>query len=182
MTYALLSEVWGDLDSKKPKKSRKKKKKVSFQDEGPNGPLVPMTPQEMDTELLDDDDYLHGPEVQGHMRHMKANPYSPEGPEYQHLSQESYRMPNEHRLPYATPLRRVGTPMRQMTVHDEDPEYLEFLEYKNAKKAKQTDSSLSLSSLTGQGEQFNELLLYMFTGFFLLMLYDNIYKLGRDAY
>jgi hypothetical protein len=29
-------------------------------------------------------------------------------------------------------------------------------------------------------EQFNELLLYVFTGFFLLMIYDNIYKLGKD--
>ena len=30
-------------------------------------------------------------------------------------------------------------------------------------------------------DQFNELLLYIFTGFFLLMIYDNIYKLGRDS-
>jgi len=196
MTYALLSEVWGDLDLKRPKKSKKKKKKVSFQDqgEGPNGPLVPMTPQEMDTELLDDDEYQ-----EGHMRHMKANPYSPEGPEYQHLSQESYRMSNEHRLPYAKPLRRVGgqsgqvgpsPPVNQMTNHADDPLYQEFLEYRNTRNSRNSKnqpgpSSLSLSSLnplTGQGEQFNELLLYMFTGFFLLMLYDNIYKLGRDAY
>ena len=35
---------------------------------------------------------------------------------------------------------------------------------------------------SGQGEQFNELLLYIFTGFFILMLFDNIYKLGRDSY
>ena len=36
--------------------------------------------------------------------------------------------------------------------------------------------------LTTQEEQFNELLLYMFTGFILLMLYDNIYKLGKKSY
>lgn len=201
MSYALLSEVWGDLDLKRPKKSKKKKRKVSFQDqgEGPNGPLSPMTPQEMDTELLDDDDSLLGPDqAQGRMRHMKATPYSPEGPEYQHLSQESYRMSNEHRLPYSQPLRRVGgqsgqvgpsPPVNQMTNHADDPLYQEFLDYRNSKTSKtsknQSSPSLSLSSLnplTGQGEQFNELLLYMFTGFFLLMIYDNIYKLGRDAY
>ena len=203
MTYALLSEVWGDLDAKKPKKPRPKKpkkKRVSFQEdgEGPNGPLVPMSPQEMDTELLDDDDYLHGPDqIHGEMRHLKANPYSPAGPEYQHLSQESYRMSNEHRLPYSKPLRRVGgqsgqvgpsPPVHQMTNHADDPVYQEFLEYRNSRIAQNSQESakssspLSLSSLTGQGEQFNELLLYMFTGFFLLMLYDNIYKLGRDAY
>ena len=36
--------------------------------------------------------------------------------------------------------------------------------------------------LSDQNEQFNELLLYVFTGFFLLMIYDNIYKLGKDSY
>ena len=36
--------------------------------------------------------------------------------------------------------------------------------------------------LWNQNEQFNELLLYIFTGFFLLMIYDNIYKLGKDSY
>jgi len=77
-----------------------------------------------------------------------------------------------------------------MTNHADDPLYQEFLEYRNTRNSRNSKnqpgpSSLSLSSLnplTGQGEQFNELLLYMFTGFFLLMLYDNIYKLGRDAY
>ena len=202
MPYALLSEVWGDLDLKRPKKSKKKKKKVSFQgSEGPNGPLSPMTPQEMDTELLDDDEsLLNTDQAQGRMRHMKAGPYSPEGPEYQHLSQESYRMSNEHRLPYSQPLRRVGgqsgqvgpsPPVDQLTNHAEDPLYQEFLEYRNTRNtqnsqnSKNQSSSLSLSSLnplTGQGGEFNELLLYMFTGFFLLMIYDNIYKLGRDAY
>lgn len=34
---------------------------------------------------------------------------------------------------------------------------------------------------TSHEEQFNELLLYVFTGFFLLMIYDNIYKLGKDT-
>jgi hypothetical protein len=181
MTYALLSEVWGDV---KPKKSKKKKKRVSFQDEGPNGPIVPMTPQEMETELLED---VPIPQ-QAHVAEgrVRAKPYSPAGPEYQHLSQESYRMPNEHMLPYAKPMRRMGFPMNRMVNHEEDPEWLEFLEFRKAKQSppdtSTASSSLSLSSLTGQGEQFNELLLYMFTGFFLLMLYDNVYKLGRDSY
>ena len=38
------------------------------------------------------------------------------------------------------------------------------------------------SHLSTQEDQFNELLLYIFTGFFLLMLYDNIYKLGKNSY
>ena len=38
------------------------------------------------------------------------------------------------------------------------------------------------NQLSNSNEQFNELLLYVFTGFFLLMIYDNIYKLGKDSY
>jgi hypothetical protein len=176
--YALLSEVYPTDLKSKPK--RRKKKKVTFQDEGPNGPIVPMSPQEMDTELLDDEPVIDGSRT---LRNMKTSPYSPDGPEYQHLSQESYQMSNEHLLPYSKPMRRLGYPMTKMSHQDEDPEYLEFLEFKKSKQTKQSDDLVpSLSSLTGQGEQFNELLLYMFTGFFLLMLYDNVYKLGRDAY
>ena len=38
------------------------------------------------------------------------------------------------------------------------------------------------SKITFDNDQFNELLLYIFTGFFLLMIYDNIYKLGKNSY
>ena len=48
-----------------------------------------------------------------------------------------------------------------------------------------TESKLQLPSVVKNmidtNDQFNELLLYIFTGFFLLMIYDNIYKLGRDS-
>ena len=75
-----------------------------------------------------------------------------------------------------------------------DPEYEEFLEYKRMKKQEnekkknveqKTESKLQLPSVVKNmidtNDQFNELLLYIFTGFFLLMIYDNIYKLGRDS-
>ena len=57
---------------------------------------------------------------------------------------------------------------------EDDPDYLEFLEYKKSK--------LNLGKSSNKDEQFNELLLYIFTGFFLLMIYDNIYKLGKNSY
>ena len=76
-----------------------------------------------------------------------------------------------------------------------DPEYEEFLEYKRMKKQEnekkknieqKTESKLQLPSVVKNmidtNDQFNELLLYIFTGFFLLMIYDNIYKLGKDSY
>ena len=31
-------------------------------------------------------------------------------------------------------------------------------------------------------KNLNDLLLYIFTGFFLLLIYDNIYRLGRKSY
>jgi hypothetical protein len=55
------------------------------------------------------------------------------------------------------------------------------LEFKRMKMNNQKKSS-SRNIETSSEEQFNELLLYVFTGFFLLMIYDNIYKLGRDSF
>ena len=43
-------------------------------------------------------------------------------------------------------------------------------------------NKLNFNKSSTKDEQFNELLLYIFTGFFLLMIYDNIYKLGKNSY
>ena len=50
------------------------------------------------------------------------------------------------------------------------------------KREKGKSMTRSLKDIITPNEQFNELLLYVFTGFFLLMIYDNIYKLGRQTY
>ena len=179
-SYALLSEVYDD-DFMKPKKKHKKKK-VQFKET--HNQIIPLSPQEMDTELLHDS--------KPRVVNSRVNPYSTS--EYQELSNtdpinedpmndlshESYGMENPHTVPYIK--------------HDtrdpyQDPEYHEFLEYKQMQR-KHLDSlrgskeglPLKSETLTNHNEQFNELLLYMFTGFFLLMLFDNIYKLGRDSY
>ena len=52
----------------------------------------------------------------------------------------------------------------------------------NENKQREIKSLVSKRPLeTPYEEQFNELLLYVFTGFFLLMIYDNIYKLGKET-
>ena len=61
----------------------------------------------------------------------------------------------------------------------DDPEYQEFLEFKRMKTPAHAMRGTANFSTE---EQFNELLLYVFTGFFLLILYDNIYRLGKDSY
>ena len=170
--YALLSEVYNDRDLK-PKKRGKKKKASS------DVPIVPMTPQEMDTELLEDE-----PESLTHK--MKSSPYDPVSQEYQRIQPRDYIMDNTHIMkPYQRPLRRLGPHPNATVEHDDDPEYLEFLEFKKGQREALLAQRREMereSTLTSTGDQFNELLLYMFTGFFLLILYDNIYKLGRDSY
>jgi len=163
--YALLSEVYND-SSLKPKKRKKKKRSALSPMDLPQ----PLTPQEMDSELLDDDqDNYTG--IHHRMPHMNTSPYTDMEIEYQTLPQKDYDMPNE----YVQTRRPAPAPHKQpKPVVADDPEYLEFLEFKRNKSQP--------STITSHNEQFNELLLYMFTGFFLLMLYDNIYKLGRDAY
>ena len=164
--YALLSEIYNDEDLKPKKKPPS------------NVPIVPMRPQEMDTELLDD-------EPESHIQQMKSSPYDPVSQEYQRVQPRDYIMDNTHIMkPYQRPLRRLGPPPNA-TVEDDDPEYLEFLEFKKGQREALLAQRREMereSTLTSSGDQFNELLLYMFTGFFLLILYDNIYKLGRDSY
>tara|TARA_B100000131_G_C17907097_1_gene528842 strand:- start:318 stop:668 length:351 start_codon:yes stop_codon:yes gene_type:complete len=80
-----------------------------------------------------------------------------------------YQNPNIVRPTENLPIiRRNQQSQNTETVLDyrKDPEYLEFLKSKSDKRTNE--------------EQFNELLLYIFTGFFLLMLYDSIYKLGKS--
>ena len=67
---------------------------------------------------------------------------------------------------------------------EDDPDYLEFLEFKKMKnKPKIVDNTKEgkIKSLEKE-RQFNDLLLYIFTGFFLLLIYDNIYRLGKNSY
>ena len=162
--------------------------------------IFPLSPQEMATELLGSDEA------------QTVNPYCESSREYQGIPQSSYAMNNEHTQmqsigPYAKPMRRLGPHPNQRSSHtnesnhritelSDDPEYLEFLRYKryvhsdrgpDSGQGPDSESGIegfsgSQTTLTSPNEQFNELLLYLFTGFFLLMLYDNIYKLGRDAY
>ena len=171
--YALLSEIYKDEDMKPKKRGKKKKKPPS------NVPIVPMRPQEMDTELLDDD-------TESHLQQMKSSPYDPVSQEYQRVQPRDYIMDNANIMkPYQRPLRRLGPHPNATVENDGDPEYLEFLEFKRGRREALLAQQRELereSTLTSSGDQFNELLLYMFTGFFLLILYDNIYKLGRDSY
>ena len=155
MNGALLSEVWPDMVVK-PKKEKKKKKK--------NMDLFhpPLSPNEMDKELLDDDD--SNDDIKRKIAGMKMSPYTDEELKYQNINRKR-RYEYEDRRDY-----------------EDDPDYKEFMEYKQMKELKRKSEEEYMKKESTPQEQFNELLLYIFTGFFLLMIYDNIYKLGRNEY
>ena len=175
MTGALLSEVWPDMVQKPKKTKRLKKKKTE-------DPLFdsPLTPDEMETELLDD---RPNPELDPNKRlkGMRVSPYTDDENQYQDTKKRvDLNLNNNIVRPDTT--RNI---VRESLA--DDPDYQEFLEFKRM-KARQSEVEQEVKSLgtrrsleTSHEEQFNELLLYVFTGFFLLMIYDNIYKLGKDT-
>ena len=169
MTGALLSEVWPDMVPK-PKKT-KRLKKVS------GDPLMnpPLEPDEMETELLDDrvnEELNPRKRLQG----MRVSPYTDNETRYQN-NKRVVDLELNNNIVRADMMRNI----KRESILSDDPDYQEFLEFKRMKSQKSSSKpSRYLESSTE--EQFNELLLYVFTGFFLLMIYDNIYKLGRDSF
>ena len=165
MSGALLSEVWPDM-VQKPKKMKKKKKKEDYV------AIAPLTPQEMETELLDD---RQNPEQDPSRKlsGMNVSPYTDGEIQYQNTLRKVDLDFNENIV-----RRDNSRSIHKKPDYEEDPEYLEFLKFKKmkSKSLEMKDKKLSAD------DQFNELLLYIFTGFFLLMIYDNIYKLGRDSF
>ena len=176
MSGALLSEVWPDMVQKPRKPKRLKKKKGG-------DPLMnpPLEPDEMETELLDDrvnEELNPNKRLQG----MRVSPYTDNETQYQN-NKRVVDLEFNNNIVRADMMRNI----KRESVLSDDPEYQEFLEFKRMKMMKSQKSSSKPSRYleSHQGateEQFNELLLYIFTGFFLLMIYDNIYKLGRDSF
>ena len=163
MSGALLSEVWPDM-IQKPRKSKRLKKKK-------NQPLFdpPMSPDEMETELLDDRQNIEL-DPRRRLDGMSVSPYTDNEVQYQDTSKKVD-------LDFNDNIARADMMRNIKRTADDDPEYKEFLEWRRSKNISQ-----DRGSMTSTEEQFNELLLYVFTGFFLLMIYDNIYKLGRDSF
>jgi len=170
MSGALLSEVWPDM-IQKPRKTRRIKKNKN------TDPLMdpPLEPDEMETELLDDrtnEELNPNKRLQG----MRVSPYTDNETQYQN-NKRVVDLELNNNIVRADMMRNI----KRESVLSDDPDYQDFLEFKRMKSQKSSSKpSRYLESSTE--EQFNELLLYVFTGFFLLMIYDNIYKLGRDSF
>ena len=173
MFGAELSEVWRDY---KPKKKKKKDK--------------PLTPEDMDSGLLlekrektmmDERERISSlvDDRETDYRYERVNPNvvtfkNPYGSRFEMKGREEQK-----KIP------------KPMTLED-DPDYKEFLEFKRNKGNKGNRNSFRRNIISNEplnkrydnkdNEQLNELILYIFTGFFLLILYDNIYRLGKKSY
>lgn len=159
MLGAPLSEVWGD--SFKPTKKVKKKKKIS----------QPLTPEEMDSELLVQDNQKNNFDIDPLKRNKMLRD--------DRFINESYKPISYNNSNIVSAMNPFGQIPRQLS---EDSDYNEFLEYKRNKYNPRPVENKSLIPKMNLDYQMNELLLYIFTGFFLLILYDNIYRLGKNSY
>ena len=173
MSGALLSEVWPDM-IQKPKKTKRLKKKKG------GDPLMdpPLEPDEMETELLDDREN-NELDPRKRLQGMRVSPYTDNETQYQN-NKRVVDLEFNNNIVRADMMRNI----KRESILSDDPDYQEFLEFKRMKMIKSQKSSSKPSRYleSSTEEQFNELLLYVFTGFFLLMIYDNIYKLGRDSF
>ncbi|MBT7896356.1 MAG: hypothetical protein HN564_05105 [Flavobacteriales bacterium] len=154
----------------KPKKIKKLKKKTG-------DPLMnsPLEPDEMETELLDDREN-NELDPRRRLDGMRVGPYTDNETQYQN-NKKVVDLDFNNNIVRADMMRNI----KRESVLSDDPDYQEFLEFKKTRMMKSKKHSVRNLDSSSE-EQFNELLLYVFTGFFLLMIYDNIYKLGRDSF
>ena len=124
MTGALLSEVWPDM-VQKCKKTKKLKKKKS------DDPLfdAPLTPDEMETELLDD---RENPELDPtrRLRGMRVSPYTDDENQYQD-TKKTVDLDFNNNIVRPDNTRNI---VRESL--EDDPDYQEFLEFKRMKAQK----------------------------------------------
>ena len=134
-----------------------------------------MTPDEMETELLDDNENIElNPRKR--LSGMRVSPYTNNEIQYQN-NKRVVDLEFNNNIIRADMMKNI----KRDSILSDDPEYQEFLEFKRM-KSQNNLSKYSKYLETSTEEQFNELLLYIFTGFFLLMIYDNIYKLGKNSF
>ena len=167
MLGANLSEVWEDY---KPTKKKKKKDK-------------PLTPSDMESTLLerggsgtieDERERLSSlvDDREKDYRYERINPnvVTFDNP-YGLQRRSSSNIDN----------KKIDNNPRPFRIED-DPDYREFLEFKRNKNSFKRNTVLDAKPKFQEKDQLNELILYIFTGFFLIIIYDNIYKLGKNSY
>ncbi len=177
--YALLTEVYGS--DFKEKKKKKQKKKGDSKDNSKENINRVIDPDEMDRVLLNGESV--SPEVK--IRNLKINPHD----EMDDHFEEYFRNDSQSNRP-SNRYEDVSSYSRNIKSYKDDPEYKDFLEYKEKKRNRLLENEMRMIESENYSnynqyttnDKLNELMLYIFTGFFVLLLFDNIYKLGKRSY
>lgn len=163
-----LNEAWGDDFSKKKKKKHK----------------PPLSPQEDNLLVSESDKVKFNEQISAYqkLQGLELQPHN--------FTDSNNATINYHKQEEAPSIvkEQIERPLRTIS-EEEWNEYLDYKRWKTHKPQRQQQrqqprviEEYQNNHLTTQEDQFNELLLYIFTGLFLLFLYDNIYKLGRKSY
>ena len=190
--YCSLEEAWGSDFKKEGKGKKKKKREYETPKRDPEDKRFKpvLNNLEIDKNIL-----IEPP------RTWKSANSLEEPPLIQPFDYYSSNEKNLDYVPYSTniypnvqgnnnvnrqPLSRVNeTPsLQQKDGYVQVPlsEYQQLIEEREQKIQKNLRSGKVIEGFTSNDEQFNELLLYIFTGIFLLISHDLMFQLGKRSY
>lgn len=165
MNYASLNEVYGNDFTKK----RKKKKEEP-----------PLRTDEMKTEIITRDDMMEFKKrntPESRVSQVGANPYDPRF----NINHSVYGGDNNNNnisdYP-VVPNSPFNDPYSMYHYIMNDPDYKDYLIYKKMKKR---TSEIYEPFENKLNSELDQLLLYIFTGLFILIMFDSVYKMGINA-
>ena len=145
--YAMISEVYPDW---KKNKKNKKSKKINQN----TNSIVPLSPNEMDKELLNND---LDDKLPLKLKNMNVSPFTDNDLEYQGIDKQDY-MINDNVVSYENQIQGPKmNPTRSNLYRYNDPEYEEFLEYKRMKK-QENEKKIMLNKKQNKNYNYHRLL------------------------
>ena len=179
MSYCTLEEAWGSDFKKKHKKSKKEKRLESLEKKRLNEAIDPqiLIPEAQRSNQMADyrrEVIQNNPDSSNIQGFDESDKFmSP----YQRYAPEQVQQTNESVLAS----QQVHKPRQSSLISDIEKPLDEFV-----KISKQEYEQLKHRLVEGFGnqtdEQFNQLLLFIFTGIFYLFSLDMMYQLGRKSY
>ena len=139
----------------------------------------PLETKEMETELLSTNDmneFKLRNTPQSRISRLGIDPYDPFNNTYNNVNNNmNYNMSNNYPVGPNNPFNH---PYSMYHYIMNDPDYKDFLIYKKMKNNTNNLYEPFVNKTTTINDDFDQLLLYIFTGIFILIMFDNVYKLG----
>ena len=173
MNFANIEEVYGKnfISGKKASEKRRKKN-------------IPLETNEMETELITKHDmaeFTRRNTPSSRISRVNMDPFDKD----ENMNRYIYNMngniagnniSNEDVVPIS-PFNHSYSMYHDMI---NDPEYRDFLVYKKMRKNTNDLYEPFINSMDVNSDEFDNLLLYIFTGIFILIMFDNVFKLGLN--